>query len=105
MSRVEKDPAERSFYYMIADDVPEGCPDYGLEAYTVTPAQWAVIECIGKAPEAIVKTEMFAFGEWLPCSDFVHAQAPEMEVYFLHSDGLSQDSYCEFWLPIAPKPR
>jgi predicted transcriptional regulator YdeE len=29
ISRVEKDPAERSFYYMIAVEVPVGCPDYG----------------------------------------------------------------------------
>ncbi|HOT92687.1 MAG TPA: hypothetical protein PLJ78_16680 [Anaerolineae bacterium] len=39
--------------------------------------------------------------EWLPASNYVHALAPEMEVYYPGESG--SDYYCEFWLPIAPK--
>ena len=46
---------------------------------------------------------MYAFMEWLPNSDYVHANAPEMEVYAPGSDGGSENNYCEFWLPIVDK--
>ena len=54
-------------------------------------------------PEAIVEAEIYAFTQWLPTSGFVHANAPEMEVYPPGSRGDSDDNYCEFWLPIAEK--
>ena len=104
ISRVEKDPANRAFYYMIAIEKPEK-PSEKLETYQVPASQWAVFECIGKVPEAIMKSEMYAFTEWLPSSEYEHAKAPEMEVYFPGNDGTSEDSYCEFWLPIIEKSR
>jgi AraC family transcriptional regulator len=48
---------------------------------------------------------MFAFMEWLPLSEYAHARAPEMEVYFPGNDGVSEESYCEFWLPIVERSR
>jgi len=99
ISRVEQDPAKREFYYMIAVEVPEGSatavPDE-LEGYQVPASHWAVFECRGQAPESIVKSEIYAFTQWLPASGFVHAPAPEMEVYPRHTG-----DYCEFWLPIC----
>jgi AraC family transcriptional regulator len=74
-----------------------------VEVYRVPASQWAVFECKGKVPEAIVRAEIYAFTEWLPQSQYEHARAPEMEVYFPGNDGNSEDSYCEFWLPVAPK--
>lgn len=108
VSCVEKDPAERAFYYLIAIEKPVGLPaDHpamaGLIHHTVPAALWAVFECIGKIPDALVASEMYAFTEWLPASGYEHAHAPEMEVYFPGKDGTSPDSYCEFWLPITPK--
>jgi AraC family transcriptional regulator len=102
ISCVEKDPANRAFYYMIAMESPEKSSGE-LENYHVPASQWAVFECIGKVPEAIVKSEIYAFTEWLPSSEYEHARAPEMEVYFPGNDGNSEDSYCEFWLPITKK--
>jgi AraC family transcriptional regulator len=64
---------------------------------------WAVFECVGKIPEAIVKSEIYAFTEWLPASEYEHSYAPEMEVYFPGNDSTSEESYCEFWLPISRK--
>jgi AraC family transcriptional regulator len=101
VSRVEIDPANRAFYYMIAIEAPDegetsGGEAEGFERYWVPASQWAVFECRGQIPEAIVTAEIFAFSEWLPNSGYVHALAPEMEVYPASSDG----STCEFWLPI-----
>jgi len=104
ISRVERDPAKREFFYMIAIEKPESCPVLdNMETYRVPVAQWAVFECRGKVPESIVTAEMFAFMEWLPASDYVHANAPEMEVYLPESNGQSAENYCEFWLPIKRK--
>lgn len=96
ISCVEKDPANRAFYYMIAVETPEAPDD--LETYQVPAAQWAVFECRGAIPDALVEAEIYAFTQWLPGSGYVHAPAPEMEVY---PPTASQDSpCCEFWLPI-----
>ncbi len=104
VSRVETDPQNRSFYYMIAREVPEAIPlQDGMERYQVPRCTWAVFECHGKVPEAIVKSEMYAFMEWLPQSGYQHAPAPEMEVYFPDSDGENDDCYTEFWLPVVER--
>ncbi len=100
VSRVEQDPANRSFDYMIAIEEPAECPPHDLERYLVPATRWAVFECRGKVPDSIVRAEMFAFMEWLPASGYVHALAPEMEVYLPGSDD-SENSVCEFWLPVT----
>jgi AraC family transcriptional regulator len=106
ISCVEQDPTNRAFYYMIAIEKPQTYSDSDeLEMYHIPAARWAVFECVGKVPEAIVKSEIYAFSEWLPSSEYEHAKAPEMEVYFPGNDGMSDNSYCEFWLPIIEKSR
>jgi AraC family transcriptional regulator len=100
ISCVEKDPTNRDFYYLIAVEKPQDCKNIELESYQVPASQWAVFECRGKVPESIVQAEIFAFTQWLPASEFIHANAPEIEVYPPESDGQSEDNYCEFWLPI-----
>lgn len=111
VSRVEKDPANRSFDYMIAVEEPKDCRPsarpwadgaHDLERYIVPATRWAVFECRGRVPESIVTAEMYAFMEWLPASGYEHALAPEMEVYLPGSDD-SENSVCEFWLPVAKR--
>jgi AraC family transcriptional regulator len=101
ISQVEKDPADRAFYYMIAIEKTKDCTDTELESYQVPSATWAVFECRGKVPASIVEAEIYAFTQWLPASGFVHAQAPEMEVYLEGNNG--DDYVCEFWLPVQRK--
>jgi AraC family transcriptional regulator len=100
VSCVDHDPTKREFYYLIGVEHPGDCPALGLESYQVPASRWAVFECRGKVPDSIAEAEMYAFMEWLPSSRYVHANAPEMEVYPPESDGSSEDNYCEFWLPI-----
>ena len=96
VSRVEKDPANRAFYYMIAVEVDGTHTTDGLERFQVPAATWAVFECRGQVPMSIVTAEIYAFTEWLPVSGYRHALAPEMEVYPAAAD----ETYCEFWLPV-----
>ena len=103
VSCVEKDPAKRDFYYLIAVETPQNHEVTELESYTVPASLWAVFACRGPVPEAIVKAEMYAFMEWLPNSEYIHAKAPEMEVYPPGPGGSSEESYCELWLPIESK--
>jgi AraC family transcriptional regulator len=98
ISRVEADPSNRSFGFMVAVEVPEGVDTGDLELYTVPAARWAIFEAHGSVPEALVTAEIYAFSEWLPASGYVHALAPEMEVYPPSPDA---EPYCEFWLPLA----
>lgn len=99
ISRVEADPSKRTFYYMIAVEVNSPQDDPSLESCEVPACTWAVFPCHGHMPEALVKSEMYAFMEWLPSSGYRHALAPEMEVYPPQAD---QNQYMEFWLPIEP---
>lgn len=96
VSRVESDPTKRSFYYMVAIEAPKEFLTEDLEFYQVPASKWAVFECIGKVPDAIVSAEIFAFTRWLPASGYTHALAPELEVYLANGD----ENACEFWLPV-----
>lgn len=100
ISRVEADPANREFYYMIAVEKPAGIPPAGLEIYQIPASLWAVFECRGPLPEAIINSEIFAFTQWLPASGYRHALAPEMEVY-PPAGSQENEPYYEFWLPIV----
>jgi AraC family transcriptional regulator len=96
VSRVEADPTNRAFYYMIAIEVPADLTPPDLEVYAAPACTWAVFECHGQAPLSIVNAEMFAFLHWLPTSGYHHALAPEMEVYPANRG----EDYSEFWLPV-----
>lgn len=102
VSRVEKDPSVRDFYFYVAMECPSGVPEgmacEGLEEFTVPAAKWAVFGNTGRMPDVLIEAEMYAFTEWLPASGFRHAAAPEMEVY--PPCDPSGDALVEFWLPI-----
>lgn len=99
VSCVTEDPANRAFYYLIGIEKTPETPPSMLESYPVPASLWAVFECRGKIPEALVAAEMYAFREWLPSSGYQHAHAPEIEVYLPRAAG--SEVPCEFWLPIT----
>ena len=103
ISQVERDPARRAFYYWIAVEKPVGIDFPDLDTYRVPAACWAVFDCWGEIPQAIVTSEIYAFTNWLPASGYMHAPAPEMEVYLPVSSASGERPGCEFWLPIIHK--
>ncbi len=92
VSRVEKDPDCRAFFFYI---VTEAEAAEGLESFSVPACEWAIFTGRGELPMSLVNAEMDAFMRWLPQSGYRHAHAPELEVY---PDG--DDQRVEFWLPI-----
>ncbi len=100
VSRVEADPANRAFPYMIAIESDRLGGRGDLESYQVPAATWAVFRNPGPMPDSLVAAEMYAFTEWLPASGYRHAPAPELEVYLPDDVVRANGVVCEFWLPI-----
>ncbi len=100
VSRVEADPANRAFPYMIAIESERLGGRGDLESYQVPASTWAVFRNSGPMPDALVAAEMYAFQEWLPASGYRHAHAPELEVYLPDDVTRTSGVICEFWLPI-----
>ncbi len=95
VSRVEDDPSYRDFYFYIATEYAEN-NHTNFETFTIPASQWAIFESRGEVSSALFEAEMYAFKEWLPSSGYLHAKAPELEVY------PARDSQIvEFWLPIV----
>jgi AraC family transcriptional regulator len=102
ISCVEKDPSNRSFYFYIAVECDECPKSADIEEYIVPECEWAVFENKGAMPDSLVESEMYAFLEWLPNSKYIHANAPEMEVYPGRNSS-EGGILSEFWLPIKDK--
>ena len=97
VSRVEKDPNNRAFFFYIAAEARDEA-DALLERYTVPACRWAIFVNRGALPESLIDAEMYCFLQWLPASPYRHANAPELEVYPARDDSL-----VEYWLPIEEK--
>lgn len=95
VSRVEKDPENRAFDFYIASE----CENVkGFETFTIPKCTWAIFKAVGDVKiSGLIDSEMYAFMEWLPKSNYKHALAPEIEVY------PSDNGPVEFWLPIVEK--
>lgn len=100
VSRVEKDPDDRSFWFYIAAQ-SDACPE-GAESFVIPAQDWAVFHNSGDLPMALVDAEMECFLRWLPQSGYAHAKAPELEVYPFNKEG-ETGTAVEFWLPITKK--
>ena len=96
VSRVEADPANRTFYFYIAAET-KACPD-DLEHFTVPAARWAIFSNCGELPMSLIEAEMYCHMGWMPASPYRHAAAPELEVY-----PADDPERVEYWLPIAAK--
>jgi len=98
VSCVEKDPNNRAFNFFIATEITDKENINSLEYYTIPSCKWAIFSNQGELPMSLIDAEMYAFMEWLPASQYNHANAPELEVYPAHDNKL-----VEFWLPVVDK--
>lgn len=94
ISRVEKDPDNRAFFFYVSSE-SESQIGEDLEEYTVPACKWAIFSNTGELPMSLVDAEMYAYMKWLPTSGYRHAHAPELEVYPERDSSL-----VEYWLPI-----
>ena len=103
ISRVEKDPADRAFYFYIACEILQipSVKELDLECFAVPACKWAVFSNYAEKSslgEALIEAELYCHMKWLPDSRWIHARAPEMEVYPMRDSTL-----VEYWLPIEEK--
>lgn len=63
---------------------------------------WAVFEVVGPLPTAIQAAWKFVFSEWLPHSDYFHAEGPEVEWYSI-GNPTAENYVSEIWIPIMMK--
>ena len=103
VSCVQDDPSNRSFFFYIAIESDRSIEGLDLEEFSVSASKWAIFRNTGPMPDSLIEAEMYAFTQWLPNSGYVHANAPEMEVYPPY-DGPQDNMLSEFWLPIVEKP-
>lgn len=97
VSRVEKDPDNRAFFFYIACETDAKNENSDLESFSIPAGKWAVFSNHGESQgEALVEAELFCHFQWLKTSGYVHAKAPEMEVY-----PEKDSSLVEYWLPIV----
>ena len=99
LSAVDKDPSNREFDFYVAVEGSAGATECRFECYAVPAATWAVFRTTGAMPDALVEAEIHAFRDWLPGSGYVHANAPELEVY--PPSQLANGMLVEFWLPVT----
>jgi AraC family transcriptional regulator len=95
VSRVEKDPNDRAFWFYVASECEsaEGC-----ETFEIPGGEWAIFEGNGNTAMALINTEMEALINWLPNSGYEHNMRPELEVY-----PFGTGTYVEFRLPVRRK--
>lgn len=99
VSRVEKDPDNRAFYFYIAAETTAAEVSDELELFEIPKATWAVFSAHGEnIASALLEAEMYCHLSWLKEADYVHAQAPELEFYPAIDSTLA-----EYWLPIVEK--
>ena len=98
---MEFDPELEEFTYMIAVESTNN-PDDGMVEKSIPAASWAVFPSLGPIPCAIQKVIDRIFTEWLPFSEYEHANAPELEVY-PPGDLQDENYYCEVWIPVFKK--
>jgi AraC family transcriptional regulator len=74
----------------------------GLETLVITPQTYVIFTCYGV--KDLQETTKRIFAEWLPQSGYVHANSPELEVYYAEKkeDGSMMN---EIWIPIVPKKK
>lgn len=81
--------SDTEIYYYIAASSKKDIPE-GMVEVIVAPAMYAVFPCKISEIQDVTK---HIFSEWLPSSDYEHADAPEIELYL-------NEHNCEILIPI-----
>ena len=94
---------EDTYEYVIGVVTSEPAPEIeGTKTYEIGPHKWAIFTCEGPMPEAMQQTQRRIYTEWLPSSNYVMADGPDIEQY-IQDDVFSPDSKNYVWLPIVEK--
>jgi AraC family transcriptional regulator len=99
-----RDTGKDSFPYMLCAFTPKGGVPEGFTAVEVPSLLWAIFTTDkyskSNTSQTIQALWKRIFSEWFPTSGYEHANAPELEMYYVGSD---QMEYCEIWIPVVKK--
>jgi AraC family transcriptional regulator len=99
---LDAQPNKEDFTYMIAVPTDMTASEEGYALSVIPASTWAVFPSVGPMPGAIQTVFSRIFQEWFPASGYVHAPAPELEVY-PPGDSSAEDYRCEVWIPVQKK--
>ena len=106
---IDERMGSEQFEYLIADKYTEGTPvSEGFVLRNVPAFTWAIFPCVGALPKSLQDVNAKIFSEWLPAlKDYEFAAGYCMEYYddpAKYKNGtLSNDYYCEIWIPVKKK--
>lgn len=90
--------------YLAAVRVANGAPTpAGMTTWASWPGHYAKFIHRGRI-KGIGETMGVIYGEWLPASSYVHADAADIERYGAAFDPHSDTSELEIYIPLCPKP-
>jgi AraC family transcriptional regulator len=89
---------QKTFNYWIASAVSDG-QSTEFETLDVEAGRWAVFECVGAMPDAIVKLWKQIYREYFPTSIYQPKNTIDFEVYS-EGDNFSDDYRCEVWIAV-----
>jgi AraC family transcriptional regulator len=89
---------QKTFDYWIASTLSEH-QSTEFETIDVEANHWAVFECIGAMPQAIVKLWKQIYTEYFPTSTYQPKNTIDFEVY-PDGDTSSDDYRCEIWIAV-----
>lgn len=87
--------------YYIASITDKDCPEQ-MHKLEIPSHTWAIFEIIGPMPTAMTKVWGRIFSDWLPTSDYDHADAPDVE-WYPKGDYYAADYKSEIWIPLIKK--
>lgn len=89
---------QKTFDYWIASALSEGVSTE-FDTLPVEAGSWAVFECVGAMPDAIVKLWKQIYTEYFPSSLYQPKNTIDFEVY-PDGDPSSADYRCEVWIAV-----
>lgn len=89
---------QKTFDYWIASTLSDG-QSTEFETLPVEAGMWAVFECVGAMPDAIVKLWKQIYTEYFPASAYQPKNTIDFEVY-PDGDPSSADYRCEVWIAV-----
>jgi AraC family transcriptional regulator len=99
-----RDTGKDTFPYMLCAFTPQGGAPDEFAAVEVPSLLWAVFTTDKYSKADTIRTIQALwkriFSEWFPTSGYEHANAPELEMYYMGSDRIE---YCEIWIPVVKK--
>ena len=86
--------------YMIAC-ISDEEPPVGLFSQIIPKSTWAIFEVCGPVNTAMEDVWKRIFTEWLPTSNYKHAETTEIECFSHSGDKRSVDFKFELWIPVV----